>query len=450
MPETYTVSELASEIRELLRHGLGGVWVAGEIQRLRPGRNGHLFFELVEKGEGDDVVGRLEAVLWRTDHLAVRRALARSGQTLVDGLHVRCWASPDVYPPSGRLQLAVREVDPAFGLGLLAARRRETLAALAAAGLTERNAALPLAAAPMAIALVTAVGSAAYHDFLSTLAESGWAFRVVAIDAAVQGLDAERAIASALAAAGELPVDAIALVRGGGAKSDLAAFDSRRVAEAVARSPWPVVTGLGHEIDESIADRVAHTALKTPTRAAEFLVTRVETAHRELLRLERELALAAAGELATARGRLAGAERAATAVRVRLAHAAGRIERLADLLGREARRAPHRLAADLRRLGARLAVAAPRVLGRRRDAPASTGLRIGRAAEARLRLLGARLDACARLRVELGPERVLARGFSITRQATGRLLREVRQVQPGDRITTELAGGRLASRVEEA
>ncbi len=426
------------------------MWVAGEIQRLRPGRNGHLYFELVEKGDGDAVVGRLEAVLWRTHHLAVRRALASSGQALGEGLHVRCWASLDVYPPSGRLQLAIREVDPAFGLGRLAARRRETLAALAAAGLLERNRGLPLAEAPLAIALVTAVGSAAYHDFLSTLRESGWAFRVVAIDAAVQGLEAERAIASALAAAGQLAVDAIVLVRGGGARSDLAAFDSRRVAEAVARAVRPVVTGLGHEIDQSIADRVAHTALKTPTRAAEFLVGRVEAAHRELLRLERALAQGATAELATAHRRLSRGERTAAAARVRLARAAGRVEALAGLLVRQGLRLPGRRAAELRRVGRGLSLAAPRSLERRRSTPASLGHRIGRAARARLRLVDAHLEACARLRVELGPDRILTRGFTITRDAAGRLLRAPGQARPGERITTELAGGRLASRVEEA
>ncbi len=426
------------------------MWVAGEIQRLRPGRNGHLFFELVEKGEGDAVVGRLEGVLWRTDHLAVRRALASAGQSLAEGLQARCWAHLDLYPPSGRLQLVVREVDPAFAPGRLAARRRETLAALAAAGLLDRNAALPLAEAPLAIALVTAVGSAAYHDFLSTLAESGWAFRVVAIDAAMQGVEAERSIASALAAAGALPVDAIALVRGGGARSDLAAFDSRRVAEAVARSGLPVVTGLGPEIDLSIADRVAHTAVKTPTGAAEFLVSRVESADHELVRLERELALAAARDLATARGRLARLERAAGAVDVRLALAGARLERLAELVVREGRRVPGRRGADLGQLSDRLRRAAPRQLLLRRDAPSALGRSLVRAAQTRLRLLDARLEASAKLRVELGPERVLGRGFSITRDAAGRLLRRARQARAGERITTELAEGQLLSRVEES
>src|SRR4029079_714111 len=105
---TYTVSQLGDEVRAFLGEALPGVWVAGEVQRLRPSKNGHVFFELVEKGHGDGVVGKLEAVIWRTDFLRIKKALVGSGQELADGLTVRCLASVDFYPPGGRLQLSVR------------------------------------------------------------------------------------------------------------------------------------------------------------------------------------------------------------------------------------------------------------------------------------------------------------------------------------------------------
>ncbi len=424
--------------------------MAGEVQRLREGRNGQLYFELVEKGEGDAVVGRLEAVLWRRDRLAVRRAMAASGQELSEGLHVRCWAGLDFYAPSGRLQLVVREVDAAYGLGRLAVRRRETLAALAAAGLLERNRALPFPELPLAVALVTAVGSAAYHDFLATLEESGWPFRVVAVDAVVQGLEAERAVSSALRAASALPVDVRVLIRGGGATSDRAAFDSHRVAEAVARAARPVVTGLGHEIDESIADRVAHTAAKTPTKAAELLVARVAAAAAKLAGLERGLAASAARRLEAATRRLGRGERLAAVSQLRLSRAAARLEGGARILAREGRRIPRQSARDLQRLGERLLSSSPRRLARERGSAERASGAIARAARARLTLATARLDAHARLRVQLGPRRALERGFSITRDGAGRLLRSPDQVGAGEVITTELLAGRLASRVEES
>nr|MDP9121818.1 exodeoxyribonuclease VII large subunit [Acidobacteriota bacterium] len=267
------------------------MWVAGEAQRVRPHKNGHLYLELVEKGGADEIVGKLDAVLWKTDYQKVRRLLAGTGQQLAEGVQIRCRGSLDFYAPMGRVQLCIRDVDPAFSLGVLELRRRETLAALAASGLLERNRSLPIPDLPLRIALLTSEGSAAYHDFLSGLTESGYGFRVLFVHVAVQGRDAERGVVSALAALSGAGIDCAVLIRGGGSRTDLAAFDSRAIAEAIAAAPFPVLTGLGHEIDVSIADQVAHTALKTPTKVAEFLIelvaqkdAAVETLSRRLVR----------------------------------------------------------------------------------------------------------------------------------------------------------------------
>ena len=209
------------------------VWVSGEVERLRSSRRGHQYFELIEKGAGDEVVAKLEAVAWRRDSERIRRSLAADGQELAEGHEIRCRCDLDFYPPFGRLQLVVREVDPTFSLGLLARRRRETLAALEAAGLLELNARLPLPELPLRVVLVTSADSAAYHDFVSTLDESGYGFRVLLLHATVQGQAAEGEIVSAFEAVRGLEADCVALIRGGGSRTDLAVFDSRRVAEAV-------------------------------------------------------------------------------------------------------------------------------------------------------------------------------------------------------------------------
>jgi len=447
---TWTVSELCGEIRQVLGESFGSLWVAGEIQRLTESRRGHLYFELVEKGAGDEVCGKLDAVLWRTDHQRVRRALAASGQRLAEGMEVRCRGGIDFYGAGGRLQLAVREVDPVFTLGLLERRRRETLAALAAAGLLDANRALPFPDLPLRLALVTSHGSAAYHDFLATLSESGYAFRVTLVHAAVQGRTAERELVSALALACRTPhgVDCAVVVRGGGARSDLAVFDSRAVAEAIARSPVPVVTGLGHEIDDAIADRVAHTSAKTPTKAAELLVERVARAEQVADALRRDLAGAARERLRLAREDLGRAERGVELARSRLAAAAARLAALARALGRAGSAGLRAAAVRRRDLARRLGRAAPRLVGRRAGEPAAAGERIAAAARARLREGRARVGGLARLAAQLGPERVLARGFSITRDAAGALLRDPARAAAGDRITTRLAGGELVSRVQ--
>ena len=446
---TYTVSQLGREVQELLREAFASVWVAGEVARHRPSAAGHQYFDLVEKGEGDRIVGTLAAVVWKGEWARLRPALERAGGKLAEGLALRCRVTLDFYPPGGRLQAQVREIDPSFTLGELERRRRETLELLAASGLLEANRALELPALPLALGLVTSHGSAAYHDFVATLAESGFGFRVTFVHAAVQGAEAEREVVSALELLGRALVDAIILVRGGGSRTDLAAFDSRAIAEAIARSPRPVLTGLGHEIDLAVADLVAHQAFKTPTKAAEFLVARLEGAEQAVLVVRGALARAGRLPVASARERLAGAEHRVTAARARLERAAARLGALGEALARAARRALRAGATNARDLAVRLARAAPRRLGRGERERAIVAWRVAGAARARLVEAAARLEGRARLVAGLTPARTLARGFSITRRADGALVRAPADAPAGSRLVTELAGGRLASRVEE-
>ncbi len=446
---TYSVAELGREIKALLGAAFESVWVAGEVQKARLSSAGHLYFDLVEPGEKGGVAGRLDTVVWKGELGRVRRALSATGQELADGLLLRCRVTVDFYPPGGRLQIQVREVDPVFGLGELERRRRETIAALEASGLAARNRALPFPPLPLAIGLVTSAESAAYHDFLATLAESGYAFRVAFVHAAVQGREAEREVPAALARLGELPLDCIALVRGGGSRADLVAFDSQAIAEAVARAPLPVVTGLGHEIDQSVADLVAHTAVKTPTKAAELLVERLRGAEAALERLRDRLARSAMAPLARARTHLDRAGRTVAAVRPRLERDTARLTTVREGL---ARAVPGRLIAarsTLAATGGRLERAAARRLERAAQAPRRLAHRLAARAAARLALVAARLEGHQRLLAEIGPERVLARGFSITRFADGRLLRDAAEAAAGSRLVTRLARGSVTSSVEE-
>ncbi len=447
--ETYSVARLCEEVRDLLGQAFFSVWVAGEVQRLKQHRSGHLYFELIEKGEGDKIVARLEAVVWRRDLERVRRVLGRSGLEIVEGQQIRCRANLDFYAPFGRLQVVVRDVDAAFAEGRLAARRRETLEALAAAGLLELNKAHELPPVPLELALITSEGSAAYHDFLSTLREAPYGFRVLFVHAAVQGATAERELVSALATAARARPDCAVLIRGGGSRSDLAVFDSRALAESIARAGFPVLTGLGHEIDEAVADLVAHTSLKTPTKVAEFLVQRVERADQALEALRAALRRAAKLSLERAAGELGRIERALRLSGFRVTAARERLAAAAGALVRSARRRLARGEERLAEVRGRLTVVAPRLVESRRRQPAKLAGRIAALARARLRESAARLDGWSRLCVQLGPERTLERGFTITRDRQGRILRRVSQVGAGERITTYVSDGSLTSRVEE-
>ncbi len=423
--------------------------MVGEIERVRASQRGHLWFELVEKGEGDEIVGKLDAVLWRTARERVRRVLRAGGQAISEGQLMRCRGRVDFYPAGGRLQFVVEEIDPLFTLGHLERRRRETLRALEAAGLVERNRQLPLAAVPLRIGLVTSEDSAAFHDFLTGLAESGYGFQVVFAHAAVQGREAEAELIAALTLLGNLELDAIALVRGGGSRTDLAVFDSRALADAVARCPVPVLTGLGHEIDHSIADLVSHTALKTPTKVAELLVERVAQADHALTANEEILTRRAGERLRRAREALRRCERLAPVARLHLRQAASGLEAAADALERLSRRSVRDAYGWLGEFENRVRQSAQRVLERRRQEPESLARGLAAVATGRLRQARAVVDGATRLCHELSPERLLERGFSITRDHTGQLVREPGKVRPGEIITSRLAGGMLKSRVEE-
>ena len=447
---TWRVSELGEEIKLFLGEAFDDVWVSGEVQRFTTSRRGHAYFDLVEKGRTDDIVGRIDAVIWRTAAQRVNRDLANAGQSLADGVTIRCRGRVDFYPPGGRLQLVVQEVDPVFTLGLLARQRRETLAALAARALLDRNAELRLSPVPLSVGLVTSHGSAAYHDFVSTLEESPFGFRVVFVHAAVQGPAAEREVSAAIRSAARLGVDVIAVVRGGGAKADLVAFDALSVAEAIAISPVPVLTGLGHEIDDAVADRVAHTSVKTPTMAAAVLVRRVEEAEARLYDAGDALRRGATTILGRRREQLGQARVGLERVRRRLDRERARITSTASLLSRLAGRAVRREAERLVAMVPRLVEAPDRRLERGRLDRNALANRLVVSARRQLELETERCSGLDRLCRQLSPRRTLERGFSLTRDTEGRLIRRPDQATVGEILVTELAKGALRSRVEEA
>jgi exodeoxyribonuclease VII large subunit len=328
------------------------------------------------------------------------------------------------------------------------------LAALEQSGLLEVNRRLLLPELPLRLGLVTSQGSAAYHDFLSTLQESGYGFQVYFVHASVQGTSAEGELVSALATLATLrpagkPLDCLVLTRGGGARSDLAVFDSRVLAETAARLPLPVLTGLGHEIDQSITDLVSHTALKTPTKVAEFLVQRVQTADDAVQAFHETICRQALDRLRLAEEALRHSESAAKHATLRLAAAGQRVQNTAralDLLSRRKMAEASRRGQEVRR---RLLLAAPRLLQRQKERPAPLLQRLLQVARGRLRINQAVLDGKSRLCRELAPERLLKRGFSITRDASGGILKDPDVARVGDPITTQLSGGTLQSRVEK-
>ena len=426
---TFSVTELNTVIRDALRVAIPReVWVQGEVQGFKTSGLGHSYFQLVEKaGRGERVLSRLDVALFRGERPAVNAALRDAGLKLANDVGVRIRGRVDFYPPNGRLQLVMTGIDPVFTIGGMAANRARLLEALAADGLLRANAALPLPAVPLRIGLVTSEGSAAYHDFVHELENSGHAWQVCLADVRVQGSGAPKRLVWALRALARQRVDVVVVVRGGGSRSDLAPFDAEAVARAIAGMPMPVLTGIGHEVDRSVADEVAHTSCKTPTACAQQLVERVGEFVDRLDEVSRAVA-----SHARSRCRLAAHELGERARRVRRGAPGALVRELGALERRRGR---------VEELGTRGVREAAAALDDRRRLLVAAGGRLTRGAARQLDADEARLRA-------LDPRRVLERGYSITRDEHGRVRTAVDGLAPADVLHTEVARGSITSRVE--
>jgi exodeoxyribonuclease VII large subunit len=471
-----TVRELNEQIAVALQQAFPRtLWVRGEVQRLPhdAATRQHVYFELHETGRSGAAEYAVAVSLmgWDRQKFGLGRFLDGTDRDLqlANQLEVCLECRVDFYPKFGKLTLKIVGVDPTFSLGRLEARRRQTLAFLEQAGLLRANASLPLPELPLRVGLVTARGSAAERDFLTGLEASPWAFRVVARGARMQGEQLEAEVIAALRHLQSESVDVIVITRGGGSRADLSWFDQRDLAIAIASCPVPVITAIGHEIDRSIADEVAHVSCKTPTAAASFLVDRVGEAAARVDHAARELARLATLQVRQARARVPDPARLERATRAALRHGHLRAHhgaaRLQGAVSGRLAEAGSRLA-DRR---ARVALAAVACVGRRRDRLAAAPARL--AAGTAGRLLAARRDQAvqgARLEREtrrtlaagdrrlaalatqarlLDPARLLARGYTITTAADGRILTRAAEAAPGDTLLTRFSDGVIASKV---
>ena len=423
---TYSVVELAEAVNSALRRRFtDGVWVRGEIQGWSE-RGPHAYFRLVE--EGEDGKAAINVQFFANSRMRLRPILAKHRLRLGDGLKVRIFGHLDYFAPSGQLGLKMSGLDPRFTLGEMALERDDVVRRLVASGLFDANRRTRVPAAPLRIGVVTSTASAAWGDFTHELDRSGLAFRLCVVDVRVQGEWAVDMVSGALRTlTRRQDLDVVVLIRGGGSKSELATFDHEAIATAIATSPLPVFTGLGHEIDRSVADEVAHSSLKTPTACAAALVEHVHAFQADVERVwsavERHANQALAGANAALATIAHGLRRATVSA----------VERSDDRLG-------HR--------GQRLGSAADRALERSIDR-LSTARASLRRVPGRLEPESRHLDAVAARVRSLDPVHTMARGWTITRTAGGAIVRRAEDLAPGATITTTFAQGSARSRVEE-
>ena len=283
-----TLSELTNQIQETIRMGFESpIWIRAEINELRDNAGGHCYLELIEKdGNSDALLAKTKATIWSNTYRMLKPYFESStGQSLRSGLNVLVAVTVEFHGVYG-FSLNIRDIDPTFTIGEMAARRLKIIRQLEADGIVDMNKQLELPTLIQRIAIISSATAAGYGDFCDQLNNdsSHFAFYSKLFPAIMQGDQAENSIISALEKIYENIdlFDVVVIIRGGGATTDLACFDSYQIALNCAQFPLPIIAGIGHQRDISILDMVAHTSLKTPTAVAEFLISNLQEAENQL------------------------------------------------------------------------------------------------------------------------------------------------------------------------
>lgn len=282
--ETYSLSQLTRFVNQVIKVNFESpVWIKAEISELREASNGHCYLEFIEKDpETDTLIAKIKANIWANTYHMLKPYFENStGQQLHAGIKVLVSVTVDFHDVFG-LSLNIRDIDPTYTLGELAKRRQEIIRQLEADGVMEMNKSLELAMLPNRIAVISSPTAAGYDDFCNQLDNNsdGFVFYKKLFPAIMQGDQAADSIIETLDKIYEHAdlFDVVVIIRGGGATTDLACFDSYELALNCAQFPLPIIAGIGHQRDLSIVDMVAHTSVKTPTAAAALLIEMMEEA----------------------------------------------------------------------------------------------------------------------------------------------------------------------------
>lgn len=435
----WPVCDLVEQARQLVERQFFDVWVEGEISNLRPAPSGHIYLSL------KDAEAQLPVVLFRRQASLLRFRPE-------DGLHVLVRGRVSVYQQRGQLQLVAEAMEP-VGVGSLQLAFEQLKQRLQQEGLFERDRKRSLPAFPRTAGIVTSPAGAVIRDFLNIVGRRHSGLNVILAPASVQGDPAPVEIESAIAqlnASGL--VDVIVVARGGGSLEDLAAFNSERVARAIAGSQIPVVSAIGHETDFTIADFVADLRAPTPSAAAEMITEAQHKVADRVSSLGVRLERAARFRLLQVRQKVDSlhAERAEW----RMSSHLNRLEQVLDDRAlrleqgmREQIRERQRNASDL---AARVLRHDPRrMLAETGERMASIGTRLERAVERHIRELATHLHATEARLHALSPLEVLQRGYALVQDANGVLIRSTTQIADGDLVRARLCDGAFLSRVVE-
>ena len=407
--EAITLLELNGRVKSTLQFEMpDAYWVQAEISSISPSGQGHCYLELVQKdATGRNFLAKAKANIWRGTWLKLKPYFeAQTGETLKVGMKVLLQVTVTFHEVYG-YSLVVQDIDPTYTMGDMARRRKEILEQLEKDGVIGLNRELEIPALPNRIAVISSATAAGWGDFRDQLANNiyGFRFYVKLFPALMQGDDVERSVIQALNAVAMRrdDFDVVIIIRGGGAVSELSCFDSYNLAFNIANFPLPVITGIGHERDDTVADVVSHTKVKTPTAAAEFIINKVFDSASELENLTRRMSDAITDKMNSEKVR---------------------IERLSQKL-------PSLFA----------------VLKTRQEQVLETlWMRSVNGVRNMLTAQTHKLEIMDKTLAAADPQVILKRGYSLTRQ-NGRVVKCASDLKKGDRLTTVFGDGSVESEI---
>ena len=410
MTESYSLSELGKCIKMTLKTAFAEpVWVRAEISEMHENVSGHCYLDLIEKADDTDVlVAKQKATIWAFTYRMLKPYFeSETGATLRAGMKVLLLCEVEFHEVYG-VSLNVRDIDPAFTVGEMAVRRAEIIRRLTDDGIVDMNKQQPLALVPQRVAVISSATAAGYGDFCDQLRNNvfGYTFSTKLFPATMQGAQTEQSVVAALDKICDFidNFDVVVIIRGGGATSDLVAFDNYNLALHCAQFPLPIISGIGHQRDESVVDLVAHTRVKTPTAAAEFLVARINDFEKN-------------------------------------------IDEMAQNVAFSAREVVHDELLRLQQRIARLGVV-QRVCVRHDAALQHLTMRLRNAAKMAISSEEKRMALVEKSIEYADPATLLQRGFTLTTKH-GKIVKSVCDVAPGDIVTTHLADGAFTAMVQQ-
>ena len=432
--QALSLVELNQRIRMTLEQAFPDTyWVRAEMSDVRENSaSGHCYLEFIEKDpRSGQLLAKVRGAIWaKTFRLLKPYFEMETGQRFVSGLKVLVRVTVDFHELYG-LSLTVVDIDPAYTLGDMARKRLEIIRQLQEEGVFELNKELPLPLLPRRIALISSPTAAGYEDFMNQLTHNraGYPFYVKLFPALMQGERTEESVIAALDRiyAHQELFDVVALLRGGGATSDLNSFDSYLLAANCAQFPLPILTGIGHERDDTVVDLVAHTRLKTPTAVAEFLIARMDQAAQTVEELQQTMTQSASVRLLQEKQRL-------QSYATRFPALVGqRMERNRTLL---------------HQLGAKLPTMAQGFVERKRAMVDRLAMQLRNATTTHLAEKQRFLQLQEQFVRMASPDYILRRGYSLTLRE-GKIIKRAEELQAGEELTTRFMDGEVKSIIKE-